>query len=51
MEALLDGPRESVEKLARRAGEGPPAARVVAVETFDEERRSVIDGFGKRPTV
>lgn len=50
VEAVLHGPADAVAELLRRCAIGPPAARVRAVEEFDEPG-PVGPGFRQLPTV
>jgi acylphosphatase len=49
VEALLAGPRDKVEAMIDACRDGPPAARVDAVERFTADAAAV-HGFDQRPT-
>jgi acylphosphatase len=50
VEILAEGPEGAVAELVRRCGQGPPAARVEAVE-IEAADESVPAGFAQRPTL
>jgi acylphosphatase len=50
VEAMLIGPAEAVEAVIRDCHQGPPAARVEAVERFAAADDGSV-GFDQRPTV
>jgi len=49
VEALFDGPHEAVTAMVEACWQGPPAARVTAVEEFPHGE-VIDDGFQQRPT-
>jgi acylphosphatase len=49
VEALVTGPAEGVAAMVAACSDGPPAARVVAVEVEDSEDDGSV-GFTTRPT-
>jgi acylphosphatase len=50
VEAVLEGPRDAVEKVIEWAKVGPPGARVEAVEVHWEEYRGEFQDFRILPT-
>ncbi len=51
VEALLEGDKESVEKLISWMRKGPPGAVVKDVEVLDEDYKGEFSGFSIMPTV
>jgi acylphosphatase len=51
VEAVVQGPAESVARIVALAREGSPASRVAAVTVEDDASTEPLTGFGKRPTV
>jgi len=45
VEVVAEGPRDAVENLVQWCHHGPPAARVTAVQRFDEEFTGEFDSF------
>jgi acylphosphatase len=50
VEALIEGEDAATAALCALAQEGPPAARVDAVEVSDEAEGEPLHGFHRRPT-
>ena len=50
VEAVVQGPGETVEAMVARAWQGSPAARVADVRVGDDAPGEPLRGFAKRPT-
>jgi acylphosphatase len=51
VEAVVQGPSETVDAIVAKAQQGSPAARVADVVVTDDAPTETLDGFEKRPTV
>lgn len=51
VEAVVQGPGETVDAIVAKARQGSPASRVADVVVADDAPAETLDGFVKRPTV